>query len=213
MELDQIYGITGIMGSGKSTVANLLKAKGCIILDADNYAKIVLSEKYKKYSKIKREIIKNFQELAIEKLDKPIFSETFDRKALGELVFSDSKLLDKLGEIIHPHVRDLLSKDLLRISSKNLKKKPIFYDVPLLFETNLYKEMKKTVVVYARESTCIKRAQLRTGLSISDIKKRISSQISIEKKQELADYVIDNSKDIDFLKKQINAFYLKEGLK
>ncbi len=208
----KIYGLTGIMGSGKSTAANIFQKYGAIIISADEIAKQVMNSNYDKFDRVIRKIDKQLEPHAIKKINKIIFDKTekkINRNVLAELVFSDPKLLKCLNRIIHPEVRRVLKKKLNTLPTSKI----IIYDSPLLFETGLHRKVKKTIVVYAPPEIAVERIHKRIGIPKEDIYKRLNTQISIEKKIKSADHVIENVKDFQFLKKQIEKVWRKIYLK
>ncbi|RME89011.1 MAG: dephospho-CoA kinase [Candidatus Hydrogenedentota bacterium] len=192
MKYPNVFAITGVIGSGKSTVAKLLREAGETVLDADEYAKFILSEHYQEYPELVQELKQRFG-------DQVIHEGKINRKKLGELVFANKQKLEELNQLIHPRVRKLFEQDLLQYKGKR-----IFYDVPLLFEKNMQNDFAATIVVYAPEEIAIQRAANRLGLTKDQVKERMQNQISIEKKKKLADYVIENTQGMAELKEQVN---------
>jgi len=160
-----IIGITGSFGSGKSTVAKILKrvSKGCL-LDADRIARNLVQ------GKLKKNVIEEFG--------------TVNRKKLAELVFSDKRKLDKLNKIVHPDVKKEINRQI-----KKCKNQVIIIDAPLLIEAGI-----KTDFVIVVKT--IKRKQIRRlngKFSRVEFLERVRHQISITKKIEHADFVVDNN--------------------
>lgn len=182
--------ITGVIGSGKSTVVNLLRVYGFSIIDADEIAHRALDESI---DEIKSEFGSEF-----------IKDNKVDRKSLGSLVFSDSKAKKKLENILHPLIKEQIFAEASRLESSNY---PYFIDLPLYFEKSpVYDEFQSVCVVYAPEQICLKRIIERNNLDFNEAKLRLESQISIEKKREIATYIIDNSSDLKHLNLEVNSF-------
>lgn len=182
--------ITGVIGSGKSTVVNLLRVYGFSIIDADEIAHRVLDESI---DEIKSEFGSEF-----------IKDNKVDRKSLGSLVFSDSKAKKKLENILHPLIKEQIFAEASRLESSNY---PYFIDLPLYFEKSpVYDEFQSVCVVYAPEQICLKRIIERNNLDFNEARLRLESQISIEKKREIATYIIDNSSDLKHLNLEVNSF-------
>ncbi len=177
--------ITGGICTGKSTVCNILKQKGFLIIDADKIAHRVLNENIE-------EIEKNFGKQYIK-------NDEVDRKELGNLIFSNPLKKKLLESLLHPKIQYIIKS--LEEQYKKEKKRYLI-DIPLFYETNNYKA-DKVIVVYAPEDIELKRLIKRDNISKEEAKQRIKSQIDIEKKKNLGDFVIDNSKDLKFLKKEI----------
>ena len=198
------------MGSGKSTVARLLREKGIVVLDADQIARDVIGVGSEYYGDTKQKLLAAFGPLSAE----PLFDETgaLRRGALAALVFGDKKRTAMLGEIMHPPIQAEFARQVGKLPQNQL----IVYDVPLLFEGGLDAKVRGSILVYAPENTCIERAVARATaqgqvLSVEDARARLNQQISIEKKRELADYIIDNSGDLAQLKQQITGLCQKLG--
>ncbi len=185
-----IIGLTGSIASGKTTVSNYLKELGYNVIDCDKIAHDVLNTTA--YNKIVelfgREILDN---------------NIINRKKLGQLVFNNKVLLEKLNNITHPLVKDEVKARLSDFC---------FIDCPLLFETDFINLVDKSVLIYVDRDTQIKRLINRDNLTKDDSIKRIELQMSLEKKRELANYVIDNNDSKEELYLKIKEF-LTEVLK
>jgi dephospho-CoA kinase len=190
-------GLTGGMGSGKSTVASIIQTLGYGVLNADKNA----HEALKKTSPIYPEIIKIFG-------DKILAADgEIDRKILSNLVFSDKFLLGKLEALTHPHIQNLTQAEKDALIKKGVEL--AFYDIPLLFEKKLEKKFDKIVVVACKKDLQIKRAMERTQLSESEIRERLSNQIPLEVKVKHADYVVRNDGSIDELTMKVQDLILQ----
>jgi len=176
--------LTGSIATGKSSVAKILKENGFEIIDADKIAHKLLDREYKTISKLfGREYIKDFR---------------VDRKKLGKLIFSDEVAKKRLEEFIHPLIYQEIIKEARAL---DLKERYYIVDIPLFFETKRY-NIEKVIVVYAPKSLQLKRLIKRDNLSKKEALLKINSQIDIETKRKLATYIIDNTKDLDHLKKE-----------
>ena len=183
-----VVGLTGSFGSGKTTVAMILKAFGAECIDADALAHDCLRPGTNPYRRIVRLFGRD-----IVRPDKAI-----DRARLGRIAFSDSRAVRRLNSFIHPEV---IRKIKYRIKSS--RKKVVILDVPLLIESGLDKIVDMIIVVKATQKNQIARLKKRSGLSASDIKKRCSYQIPLRQKMRAADFVIDNNDSISETKKQV----------
>src|ERR1035437_1934246 len=150
-------GITGPMGSGKSTVAHLLRQMGFEVLDADDVARKVLSPG----TPGEAEVLKTFGQQLKDR------QGHLDRRALGRLVFSDAKKLLKLEKIIHPRVKDEIARQRQRLGQKGAQ--AAFYDVPLLFEKNMREQFDHVLVVSADFSLRKERIKIRSQLTDAEI--------------------------------------------
>ena len=147
--------LTGSIGSGKSTIAGYLKALGAETVDADELAREVVIAG----SAGLKEIIQQFGSAIID------LDGSLNRYALGQIVFNDPSQRKLLEGIVHPLIRKRWLQTLEKLNTR-VKGKVIVYVVPLFFESGAdYQEIKKTIVVYASDSTCLTRTVNRDGLS------------------------------------------------
>jgi dephospho-CoA kinase len=173
-----ILGITGSFGSGKTTVAKLLKPKGAEIIDADKLAHQVITRGRPAY----RRIIRIFGTGILKK------NKQVNRVKLASLVFDHKGRLQKLNRIIHPEVIRMI-KNKIKLS----KSKVVILDAPLLVEAGLEKIVDHLIVVKINRREQQERIKLKFRLQKKDILKRIKSQLSLSRKMSLADFIIDNS--------------------
>lgn len=185
-----IIGLTGGIASGKSTVSNYLAELGAIIIDADKIAHEIMEKGKTAYWQV------------IEAFGREILAENgeIDRSRLGKIVFNNLEKKKILEEITHPQViREMREK----IEEYRAENKVIVLDVPLLFEAGLDSMVDETWVVYVDRETQLQRLIARDGLSYEEANKRIQAQMSLEKKRDLADFVINNKGNIEDLKRQV----------
>lgn len=173
-------GLTGGIGSGKSTVAKLLETMGCAIYNSDDRAKELYFD-----TTIKFEIIKLLGEQSY------LNDKEINPKYISGKVFSDTTLLQQLNQIIHPAVKNDFAQFIRKFSSEIL----IIKESALLFETGLYKELDYNILVTAPRETKIERVMKRNSMTKEEIEKRIQSQWTDEQKLSLADFVISNDKN------------------
>lgn len=183
--------LTGGIGTGKSTVCNILKLYGFSIIDADKIANYILQKE-------KDSIIKLFGK-------KYIKDNSVDKKALARLIFKNKDAKQKLENLMHPLIKKKIIEESLKLEKYKV---PYIIDIPLFFETKNY-PIKRVAVVYAPKELQIQRVVNRDKLSYEEAIDRIESQLSIEKKKEKATYLIDNSKDLKNLQKEIDKFVEK----
>ena len=201
---NRVFGLTGIMGSGKTTVANLLEAKGALLIRADELARFVTTPDYEGFTNVKSKLEKALDPISMQRFGESIFTDQYlNRQNTARLVFDDENALSILNKIVHQEVRSLFTDTVNKTSADKI----IVYDVPLLYETRIENLVKKVIVVYVPEEIAINRALARTGLTREQIEKRLKRQISIEKKRKMADYVIDNREDLEQLKIQIETLW------
>lgn len=190
--------LTGSIGSGKTAAANLFKALGVEIIDADVLAREVVAPGTPALDAIKGvfgpQIINS--------------DGTLNRGALGHLVFSDGQARSKLEQIVHPRIRDLFITKKSLFEKRALKGAILMYVVPLLFESgNRYPEMQKVIVVSAPRETCLARIMQRDGCSLEQAQRKLDSQMPIEEKEKRADFVIKNDGSLDALEKSVKTVY------
>lgn len=190
-----ILGLTGGIGTGKSTVANMLKEKGIPVVDTD-----LISREVIEYPEI---IEKIKLEISNEVFD---FNNKLDRKKMSEIVFENQEKLKKLNEIMHP---EILKKMWDEVEELKKNHKIIVVDVPLLFEINMEKEVDKILLIYASKEIQLKRIMERDGRTREEAVKIISSQMPLYKKREKSDYIIQNNDSLENLEKKLEKILEK----
>lgn len=190
-----ILGLTGGIGTGKSTVANMLKGKGIPVVDTD-----LISREVIEYPEI---IEKIKLEISNEVFD---FNNKLDRKKMSEIVFENQEKLKKLNEIMHP---EILKKMWLEVEKLKKNHKIIVLDIPLLFEINMEKEVDKILLIYASKEIQLKRIMERDCRSREEAIKIINSQIPLYKKREKSDYIIQNNDSLENLEKKLEKILEK----
>lgn len=194
-----IIGLTGNIASGKSTVSNMLKESYQIpIIDADIIARQVVEPGETSYDQI------------VETFGRDILldDQTINRKKLGQLIFHDSSLREKLNNIVHPPaVRRRMEEEKQAHLSRG--EKVIVLDIPLLFENNLTHLVDRTIVVFTEEKQQLKRLMNRNHLTEAEAKERMNAQMDPVKKKRLADAVIDNSGSLEQTEQQLEKLMQK----
>ena len=189
-----LIGLTGGIGSGKSTVASRLKTLGARIVDAD---------------KIAREIVEPGEPALAELAEAfdgvPNADGTLNRAELARQAFAAPEATEKLNSITHPRIRE---RTLERFAQARTDGVPVLvYDMPLLIENGEYKKMDHVLVVDAEDEIRIDRLVNSRGLDEEDARRRIAAQISREERLAAADSVVDNSGTRDQLLQQVDAFW------
>lgn len=190
-----ILGLTGGIGTGKSTVANMLKGKGIPVVDTD-----LISREVIQYPEI---IEKIKLEISNEVFD---FNNKLDRKKMSEIVFENQEKLKKLNEIMHP---EILKKMWNEVEKLKKDYKIIVVDIPLLFEINMEKEVDKILLIYSSKEIQIKRIMNRDGRTREEAIKIINSQMPLYKKREKSDYIIQNNDSLEKLEKNLDKIVQK----
>lgn len=188
------YGLTGGIGTGKSTVTGILRDFGLAVVDADAISRELTSPHSFILEKLTSEFGAGILNVRGE----------LDRNLLGKVVFANAEQRSKLENILHPEIQKIV-----QIKKRELTKageRVAFYDVPLLFEKKLESQFDKIMVVFCSPEQQFERVKNRNPqLSDSEVLKRIAAQIPIEQKKKGADYLIDNSRDLEFLKQQVQS--------
>ncbi|MEE6250613.1 MAG: dephospho-CoA kinase [Bdellovibrionota bacterium] len=181
-------GLTGGIASGKSQVRKLFEEKSFKTLSADEVVHSLIKKGQKAYDEI-------LQKFGVDILDK---NQEIDRKALGELVFKDKKLLRCLEEILHPEVK----KTFDNWQKQNAGEDWIVYEIPLLFEKNREEDFDLIYCVSVSSERQIERIMKRDSISLEQAKARVKNQIPQEQKMAKSDIVLKNDfDDLDELKK------------
>lgn len=180
-------GITGGIGSGKSTVCKVFSVLGVPVFEADKVARQLMNSD----PKVSEHLIRTFGE--------PVYlpDHTINRQYLAGIVFSNPSLLAELNSIVHPAVQKAFSGWVERQDAPY-----IIHEAAILFETGFYKLMDKTITVATDENQRIQRVIKRDRISVKQVKERIRNQWNDEQRIKLADFVIRNN-DADLIIPQI----------
>tara|TARA_B100000676_G_scaffold307441_1_gene365912 strand:+ start:671 stop:1267 length:597 start_codon:yes stop_codon:yes gene_type:complete len=189
-------GVTGNIGSGKTTFAKLFENHNSYIFNADKEAKNHLS----KHSVLQKKIINIFGNHIIT-------NNNLDFKKLAKIAFQNRKNQQILNGIIWPEVSILINNALRK--AKNDDYDFFIVDAALLFEANFNHFFDYIILITADEKICLKRALKRNNLDLSQIKKRMNLQLSDKKKVKLSDYVILNDKSLNELELEFNKILIK----
>ncbi len=170
-------GLTGNIGTGKSTVARIFEILGVPVYKADISARSILHS-----DTLKPRLILLFGEQILNT------QSEINRKALGEIVFNDKTKLLQLNTLIHP----LVEKDFEEWCSLYSNTDYIIHEAAILFESGFHRLFDSTILVTAPEELCIKRVMKRDSLTRELVTQRLRNQWPQEKKQELAGYIVIN---------------------
>jgi len=187
-----IIGLTGGIGSGKSSVAEMFKDEGAYVIDFDYLARVVVEPDAPAW----RDIVDYFGPEILSP------DRTLNRLKIAEIVFSDAKSRKALEGFIHPRIfeeRDTLLKDIKKQDPHAV----VIIDVPLLFELSLNKNFDKIIVVYVSRDVQIKRTVKKGVLTEEEVEKRLKAQIPIEEKKLLSDYIINNEGSLKNTRDQV----------
>ncbi len=187
-----IVGLTGGIGSGKSTVAGMFEDEGAHVIDFDHLARLVVEPDKAAW----RDIIDYFGPEIMSS------DRTLNRSALAEIVFSDNKSRKALEGFTHPRIfeeRDALIKAIKRKDPFSI----VIIDFPLLFELDLNKRFDKVILVYVPRAVQLGRLIKRDGIVKKGVEKRLDAQLPIEEKRSLSDYNIDNEGSLNDTRDQV----------
>ena len=185
-----IIGITGSIGSGKTTVAKLFKKYGFKIINADKF----YSRIYRKNKSLRRKIKKEFG--------------TASRNKLKKIVFNNPYELKKLNKIAHPIIINEIKNEIKKIITNN-KNPKIIIDAPLLLETKTKNLADNIIVVKGNDKIQIQRLLKKNKYTKQEIRKIIKSQMPLKKKLRYADFVVDNRGSLNEAKKQVDKIIKK----
>lgn len=189
--MSKIYGLTGGIAAGKSTVLKMFKDHGFIIFDADSFAREVVIPN----SIGLKQIVEQFGDQVLNA------DGTLNRAKLGSIVFSDSSELEKLNHITRPLIKEKILQTIALIKKSTSKRIAIF-EIQLLFEGGYEDYFDGTISLYERPEIQLARLMKRNNLTEKVALDRINSQMSMDEKKRRADFVIDNSGDLTQLKQE-----------
>jgi dephospho-CoA kinase len=190
-----IVGLTGGVGTGKSTVADLFKKLGAYVVDFDELAREVTRPQTKAWTRI------------VEYFGRGVLSDdlTINRVKLAAIVFADRGRLARLNRIVHPEVfkeDERITNQIRKLDSGAL----IIKDIPLLFEAGRRVVVDKVLVVSATRQNQLARLE-RKGMTRKDAENRIKCQLPLEEKTQSADFVINNDGSLEETRKQVEEVY------
>jgi len=196
----KVIGLTGGIGSGKSTVSGFLAELGVTIIDVDK----VWHEALKPNTEIWREVVAAFG----TEIVKP--NGEIDRKKLGKIAFANPKALAQLNEIVHPYIYNMVKAQLEQSRRQGVE--VVVLEAPLLLEAakpSLADEVDEVWVTVAPESTVLRRVKEKFRLSEAEILARVHSQLPSEERLKQADVVIDTDCALTELKEKVRALWRK----
>ena len=191
-----VIGVTGGVGTGKSTVAGMFKQLGAVVLDADAIAHQAMEPKRLAW----RRIVKQFSRDVLNP------DETVNRRQLAARVFQDEQRRKQLERIIHPRVMHYIKQELHRLRRKR-QVKTVVLDIPLLLEVGAQGLVDALVVVTAPPEVQRKRLKDKHGWSDEETDARIGAQWELSAKVALADHVVDNSDGVESTRTQVKRIW------
>lgn len=196
-----IIGLTGGIGTGKSTVSRKLRERGYPVIDLD-----VISREVIEYPEVIDELVRNFGIEILESQNNISGKKSISRNKLRQTVFKEEKKVSVLNSIMHPPIVEEMRRQV-----ENLKKnyKTVFVEVQLLFEAKLEKEFDLTVLVYADKKKQLERVLKRDGRKEEEVQQIINAQMDMTEKRRLSNYIIENNGDSEMLDLEIEKFIKK----
>jgi dephospho-CoA kinase len=194
----KLLGLTGGIGSGKSTVASMFAELGADVIDADDLARQIVEPGQPALA----EIQDAFGPAVIES------DGRLDRKRLADLVFTDPDARARLNAVTHPRIRERVNA---AVEARRMAPGLLILDIPLLYENALTESVEKTIVVWVDGATQLARLTSRDGLEIGAARARIAAQLPLAEKKALADYVIDNSGTREQTRHQVESLFALLG--
>jgi dephospho-CoA kinase len=189
-----IIGIMGGIASGKSTVVKELARRGCAVIDADEMAKRFLRNK-----EVKKQLRSRFGSRIFDA------GGRINRRKLAEKAFADAAAVKAVNAVIHPKVLEK-TEELIEKYQQQPSVKAIVLDMPLLAEVGWHKKCDKLIFVRCNAKIRLKRAQKRGILRENELKKRENFQISLDKKADMAHYIVENN-DLSEMIRQIGKLF------
>jgi len=195
--MTKVIGLTGGIGSGKSTVSQCLAELGAVIIDADK----VGHEAFKPNTEAWREVVATFGKEILTP------SGEIDRKKLGGIVFDNSEALSRLNKIMHPRMNDMIKAQIEEYRQQGVD--VVVLEAAVLIEANWTPLVDEVWVTVAPESAVLERLKKQRNLDEEQILARIRSQLSDEERIKYADAVINNDGELDEAKAKVKELWKK----
>jgi dephospho-CoA kinase len=181
-------GLTGGIGSGKTTVSNFLLEYGIPVYNSDIQGKILMNTSLD----LKNDIVNIFGERVYD-------NGILNTNLLSSIVFNDSTKIEQLNNLVHPKV----AQDFNQWVGKNNNKPILVKEAAILIESGAYLNMDKIILVVSEKSTRINRVSKRDNSDLDSIEKRINHQLTDNEKIKYADYIIENNSSLEHLKLEV----------
>ena len=191
----KVIGLTGGIGSGKTTVSKMLQGLGAVVIDADEVGHLALEAS----TEIQREVIATFGKDILNQSGK------IDRQKLAQRVFGDAKALASLNRIMHPRMLKTVKSQLEELERQGIE--VVILEAPLLIEAGWNRLADEVWVTVAPESTILERVEKRSHLSREEIAARISSQLAQTDRLRQADAVINTDCSLKELERKVKELW------
>lgn len=191
----KVFGLTGNIGTGKSTVAWMFGELGVPVLDSDEIAHEAIAPRGAAW----KEIYERYGRAVLASGD------AIDRKTLARIVFEDAEERKFLESVVHPHVKGGIGREVARLSKEGHPF--VVVEVPLLFEVGWEKEFDAVIVVSCDEESEIRRCREKFGFDREEVLLRLAAQFPLKRKVKAADAVIDNDGPLEETKVQVHRLY------
>jgi dephospho-CoA kinase len=189
-------GLTGGIGTGKSTIAAMFAKRGAYVLDYDELSHYVVEPEKPAW----RDIVDFFGPSILRE------DRTINRPRLGEIVFADADKRRQLQSFIYPRLGEEYARRIQEITQKD-PNAIIMADVPLLIETGMKSMFEKIILVYATREQQLGRMTARNGFDLESATKRLNAQMPIEEKLQYADYVVHNTGSLAAAEEQVEGIW------
>ena len=181
-------GLTGGIGSGKTTVSNFLLEYGIPVYNSDSLGKKLMNTNLE----LINDIVNIFGESVYN-------NGILNTNLLSSIVFSDAEKIKQLNNLVHPKV----AEDFKQWVEKNNNQPILVKEAAILIESGAYLDMDKIILVISKKSNRINRVSKRDNSDLESIEKRINFQLTDDEKIKYADYIIDNNSSLDYLKNEV----------
>ena len=189
----KLIGLTGGIASGKSTVSAILRRLGAQVIDADALAREVVEPHQPAWN----EIVQTFGNEVLHA------DQRLDRKKLRKIVFDNPKARRQLEAITHPKIRQLAQRKIKDCAATGAPL--VVYEAPLLFETKIHLWLRPVILVACDTTAQRQRLRQRDNLTEAEIEQHLRAQMSLGKKRDMADYVIENTGTLEELEDKVTA--------
>ena len=190
-----VIGLTGGIGSGKTTVSGFLEELGAEVIDADKVGHVTYLPDMPAW----RDLIDTWGEDLLQP------NREVDRKKLGAIVFSDPANLEKLNSIVHPRMRDIMNDRIEAFRGEG--KQVVVVDAAILIEAKWTSLVDEVWVTAAPEDVVVQRVMARNGWDEEQVRSRMASQMPTEERQSYAQVVIDTNASLDEVRERVRAAF------